>query len=176
MKKFLLLTAALAAMAGCTNQPSEPDASSTESAAATPVSDRPNVTINVNQSPQTLPTATAPAPIPQPAPATPPTETTPVATPPAATASPKADVGQRLRQERVTYLCDNEEMVELRVFPAQGVATLWRGGQPTELHQVKAYPPKFRYEAGPVASVEGTPESFTMQVGAMALTRCMVKK
>ena len=81
----------------------------------------------------------------------------------------------RLAAERVPYACDNEETVELRIFPDQGVAALWRGGKSTELHQVKAYPPTFRYEAGPIASVEGTPAEFTMQVGAMALTQCKVK-
>lgn len=148
----LLVLAALVPLAACNKpaqSPAAPEAAAPETSSAA------------------APQAVSPAPAP--------------ADPAAGAAAPQAAAPvdpalvTRLAAERVPYVCDNEETVELRIFPDQGVAALWRGGKSTELHQVKAYPPTFRYEAGPITSVEGTPAEFTMQVGAMALTQCKVK-
>ena len=147
----LLLTSGLLALSACNKPAESPAAPAPETA------------------PAAAPQASAPVAEAAPAPAP--------AVPPAAAPAPvDPALVKRLAAERVPYVCDNEETVELRIFPDQGVAALWRGGKSTELHQVKAYPPTFRYEAGPITSVEGTPAEFTMQVGAMALTQCKVKQ
>lgn len=165
----LLLTTGLVVLAGCNKPAQSPAAPAPDtSAAAAPQAVSPPPA--AESTPAVAPQATSPSP----APAATPAPTPAPAAAPAAPTDPA--LVKRLAAERVPYVCDNEEKVELRIFPDQGVAALWRGGKSTELHQVKAYPPTFRYEAGPVASVEGTPAEFTMQVGAMALTQCKLKQ
>lgn len=170
-KTTIALGAALLALAAC-NKPAEP------TAPAAPEAGQTAVDANTASPPEGVTPPTVPEDITKAAPA--PESTTPAA-PPAEQAKPAPApvdpaLARRLSSERVAYVCDNGETVELRTFPAQGVASLWRGGKATEMQQVKAYPPAFRYEAGPMTSVEGTPAEFTMQVGAMALTQCKVKE
>lgn len=175
-KSVILLGVALLALAACNNKPAEPAAPAPEAATPAPAP-APEVAAPA-PAPEVAAPAPAPAPevaTPAPAPAPKPEVPKPEAVKPAP-APVNPSLVRRLASERVAYTCDNDETVELRIFPAQGVASLWRGGKATELHQVKAYPPTFRYEAGPITSIEGTPEEFTLQVGAMALTQCKVKK
>lgn len=73
---------------------------------------------------------------------------------------------------RVTYNCTNQEQITVRYFPQQGVASLNRGGQNTELQQ-QSTPPGFTY-TGPhtVLRVQEDRMRLTMTVGNMAATNC----
>ena len=73
---------------------------------------------------------------------------------------------------RVSYNCTNGEQITVRYFPQQGVASLVRGGQTTELQQ-QATPPGFTYSGGATTlRVQPDRMGLTMTVGAMASTRC----
>lgn len=73
---------------------------------------------------------------------------------------------------RVSYTCTNAEQISVRYFPQQGVASLQRGGQTTELQQ-QSTPPGFTY-TGPstVLRVHDDRMRLTMTVGNMAATNC----
>lgn len=76
---------------------------------------------------------------------------------------------------RVAYLCENGEQVTVRFFPQQGVASLVRGGQNTELTQ-SLTPPGFTYIGGPTTlRVTDDRLSMTMQIGMMANTSCRAR-
>lgn len=54
----------------------------------------------------------------------------------AATAKAASDAGLPVTpQTRTTFKCDNDETIEVRFFPEQGVAVLVRNGQNAELQQ-----------------------------------------
>lgn len=135
----------------------------------------------------------------EPAPATPapeavaPTAVAPEATAPAAPAAPaelpadhttpaqkaeqeKAAASAGLpatKQSRTTFACDNEETVEVRFFPDQGIAVLVRGGQNVELNQ-EPTASGFKYSNG-LTTIQGKGNEITMNVGAMATTTCKAK-
>ncbi|MCG2842843.1 MliC family protein [Sandaracinobacter sp. RS1-74] len=73
---------------------------------------------------------------------------------------------------RVSYNCTNGEQISVRYFPQQGVASLNRGGQNTELQQ-QSTPPGFTY-TGPhtVLRVQEDRMRLTMTVGNMAAANC----
>lgn len=75
------------------------------------------------------------------------------------------------RQMRGNWTCDNDETVEVRFFPDQGIAVLVRGGQNLEMQQ-EPTADGFRYVSGPT-SIQGKGNEFTMQVGMMAPTQCV---
>ena len=72
----------------------------------------------------------------------------------------------------MSYNCANGEQISVRYFPQQGVASLMRGGQTTELQQ-QATPPGFTY-TGPSTVLRVQPDRLRldMTVGMMAPTRC----
>lgn len=73
---------------------------------------------------------------------------------------------------RVSYNCTNGEQVTVRYFPQQGVASLNRGGQNTELQQ-QSTPPGFTYTGGhTVLRVHEDRMRMTMTVGNMVSTNC----
>lgn len=75
------------------------------------------------------------------------------------------------RQMRGNWKCDNDETVEVRFFPDQGVAVLVRGGQNIEMQQDPTAS-GFRYVSGPT-SIQGKGNEFVLQVGMMAPTKCV---
>ncbi|TPE60517.1 lysozyme inhibitor [Sandaracinobacter neustonicus] len=91
--------------------------------------------------------------------------TPPVAPPPPTAPTPPAEM-------RVSYNCSNGEQISVRYFPQQGVASLSRGGQNTELQQ-QVTPPGFTY-TGPstVLRVADDRMRLTMTVGMMSGTNC----
>ncbi len=100
-----------------------------------------------------------------PAPPAPPTPVPPPPPPPPPAPPAPAEM-------RVSYNCDNGEQITVRYFPQQGVASLVRGGQTTELQQ-QATPPGFTYSGGATTlRVQPDRMGLTMTVGAMASTRC----
>lgn len=73
---------------------------------------------------------------------------------------------------QVTYSCTNGEQVSVRYFPQQGVATLVRGGQSTELQQ-QSSPPGFLYVgAHTVLRVQEDRLRMTMTIGNTAAANC----
>ena len=75
------------------------------------------------------------------------------------------------RQMRGEWKCDNDEVVEVRFFPDQGVAVLVRGGQNIEMQQ-EPVASGFRYVSGPT-SIQGKGNEFILQVGMMTPTKCL---
>uniref|UniRef100_UPI003CC6C8B2 MliC family protein n=1 Tax=Sphingomonas sp. TaxID=28214 RepID=UPI003CC6C8B2 len=79
------------------------------------------------------------------------------------------------KQSRTTYKCDNDETIEVRFFPDQGVAVLVRGGQNTELHP-ETVADGFKYSNGAQTSIRGVGDTLTLQVGMMAAAKCTAVK
>ena len=77
------------------------------------------------------------------------------------------------KQSRTTFACDNEETVEVRFFPDQGIAVLVRGGQNVELNQ-EPTASGFKYSNG-LTTIQGKGDEIMMNVGAMATTKCKAK-
>jgi membrane-bound inhibitor of C-type lysozyme len=77
------------------------------------------------------------------------------------------------RFTRTNFACDNEEEIEVRFFPEQGVAVLLRGGQTTELQQ-QPVGSGFEYSNGQT-TLRGKGNELTMTVGMMAPTNCTAK-
>ena len=74
------------------------------------------------------------------------------------------------KQTRTSFKCDNDETVEVRFFPDQGIAVLVRGGQNVELNQ-EVTASGFKYSNGQT-SISGKGNELTMQVGMMAAAKC----
>ncbi|MFN3591627.1 MAG: MliC family protein [Thermaurantiacus sp.] len=74
---------------------------------------------------------------------------------------------------RTNFACDNDEEIEVRFFPEQGVAVLVRGGETTELQQQRVAS-GFEYSNGQT-TLRGKGEELTMTVGMMAPTNCTAK-
>jgi membrane-bound inhibitor of C-type lysozyme len=86
-----------------------------------------------------------------------------------------ACTGSTTQQTRFEYNCDNGESVAMRFFPQQGVASLVRGGQTSELTQQRT-PRGFTYSGGPTTlRVTDDRLSMTMQIGMMVNTRCRAR-
>jgi len=86
----------------------------------------------------------------------------------ACTAAPNADTpGDVIR---APYQCDNGESIEVRYFPAQGVAVLVRHDKPLELQQQRTAS-GFHYSNGPY-SIRGKGSALTLEVGRMAPIQC----
>ena len=98
-------------------------------------------------------------------PPAPPTAPAPIPPAPPIQPAPPAEM-------RVSYNCSNGEQISVRYFPQQGVASLSRGGQNTELQQ-QSTPPGFTY-TGPntVLRVQEDRMRLTMTVGMMSGTNC----
>lgn len=77
------------------------------------------------------------------------------------------------KQSRTTFACDNEEKIEVRFFPDQGIAVLVRGGQTVELNG-EAVPSGFKYSNGQT-TIQGKGDELTLNVGMMAGTKCTAK-
>jgi membrane-bound inhibitor of C-type lysozyme len=75
------------------------------------------------------------------------------------------------KQTRTTFRCDNDETIEVRFFPDQGIAVLVRGGQNVELNG-EPVASGFRFSNGQT-SIEGRGNEITMTVGMMAPTKCV---
>ena len=74
------------------------------------------------------------------------------------------------QQTRTSFKCDNDETIEVRFFPDQGIAVLVRGGQNVEL-QGEPVASGFLYSNGQT-SLRGKGQDLQMTVGMMAPTRC----
>jgi membrane-bound inhibitor of C-type lysozyme len=74
------------------------------------------------------------------------------------------------QQTRASFKCDNDETIEVRFFPDQGIAVLVRGGQNVEL-QGEPVASGFAYSNGQT-SIRGKGEELQMTVGMMAPTKC----
>lgn len=70
----------------------------------------------------------------------------------------------------VSFACRNGEQVQVRFFPAQGVAVLVRGGNTTEL-QGQPAASGFLYSSGPV-TIRGQGDEMTMEIGRMKPVQC----
>jgi membrane-bound inhibitor of C-type lysozyme len=77
------------------------------------------------------------------------------------------------KQSRTTFACDNDETIEVRFFPDQGIAVLMRGGQNVELNG-EPVTSGFRYSNGQT-TIEGKGDELKMTVGMMAPTSCKAK-
>jgi membrane-bound inhibitor of C-type lysozyme len=73
-------------------------------------------------------------------------------------------------QTRSSFKCDNDETIEVRFFPDQGIAVLVRGGQNTEL-QGEPVASGFLYTNGQT-TLRGKGQALEMTVGMMAATKC----
>ena len=71
---------------------------------------------------------------------------------------------------RVLFDCGNDEQVEMRFFPAQGVAVLVRNGKPMELRQQPSAS-GFIYSNGP-NTVRGKGREISVEIGRMVPIRC----
>lgn len=71
---------------------------------------------------------------------------------------------------RVRYACDSGETVEVRFFPAQGVAVLVRGGATIELQQQPAGS-GFAYGNGP-NTIRGKGDALTLEIGRRVPIQC----
>lgn len=74
------------------------------------------------------------------------------------------------QQTRTSFKCDNDETIEVRFFPDQGIAVLVRGGQNVEL-QGEPVASGFLYSNGQT-SLRGKGQELQMTVGMMAATKC----
>lgn len=81
--------------------------------------------------------------------------------------------GSDASERRVPFKCSNGEDVEMRFFPAQGVAVLVRDGKTFELQQQPAAS-GFHYAMGPHA-VRGKGTEITIEVGRMAPLTCQAR-
>lgn len=77
------------------------------------------------------------------------------------------------KQTRTTFVCDNEETVDVRFFPDQGIAVLVRGGENVELQQ-KPTADGFEYSNGQT-TIRGKGQDITLNVGMMATAKCSAK-
>ena len=77
------------------------------------------------------------------------------------------------QQSRTTFACDNEEKIEVRFFPDQGIAVLVRGGQNVELNG-EPVASGFKYTNGQT-TIQGKGDELTLNVGMMAGTKCTAK-
>lgn len=74
------------------------------------------------------------------------------------------------KQSRTSFKCDNDETIEVRFFPDQGIAVLVRGGQNVEL-QGEPVASGFLYSNGQT-TLRGKGQELEMTVGMMAATKC----
>lgn len=88
----------------------------------------------------------------------------------AAACAPMAPQEVSTQEREVAYRCANGEQLALRFFPAQGVATLVRGGKTMELQQRPAAS-GFVYSNGP-NTVRGKGQELTLEIGRMVPIRC----
>lgn len=77
------------------------------------------------------------------------------------------------QQTRTSFACDNDETIEVRFFPDQGIAVLVRGGQNVELNQ-EPMGSGFKYSNGQT-TIQGKGDELTLNVGMMATAKCMAK-
>ncbi len=77
------------------------------------------------------------------------------------------------KQSRTSFACDNDETIEVRFFPDQGVAVLVRGGQNTELQQEPSGS-GFKYSNGQT-TIQGKGDELMLNVGMMATAKCKAK-
>jgi membrane-bound inhibitor of C-type lysozyme len=83
-----------------------------------------------------------------------------------------ADVGLPVtKQTRTTFQCDNDETIEVRFFPDQGVAVLVRGGENIELNG-EPVASGFKYSNGQT-TIQGKGNELMLNVGMMATTKCV---
>ena len=147
--------AAAALIAGCNKPAAAPEAPAPEATAVAPEA-------------VPAPEATAPA-----APAELPTDhTTPAQKAEVEKAASAAGV-PATKQSRTTFVCDNEESIEVRFFPDQGIAVLVRGGQNVELNQ-EPTASGFKYSNGQT-TIQGKGDELTLNVGMMATAKCKAK-
>ena len=78
--------------------------------------------------------------------------------------------GESTGERRVRFTCTNGEDLEMRFFPAQGVAVLVRGGETVELQQQPSGS-GFWYSNGP-NTVRGKGREITVEIGRMAPFTC----
>lgn len=77
------------------------------------------------------------------------------------------------RQSRTTFACDNDETIEVRFFPDQGIAVLVRGGQNVELNG-EPVASGFKYTNGQT-TIRGKGDELMLNVGMMATAKCKAK-
>ncbi|WP_199554305.1 MliC family protein [Sandaracinobacteroides hominis] len=104
------------------------------------------------------------------APEIPPDRSTPAQLAEAKAAAEKIGMAEPTRVSRGTWTCDNDEKIELRFFPDQGIAVLVRGGQNLEMQSVPTAS-GFKYQSGPT-TIQGKGEELQMNVGMMATAKC----
>jgi membrane-bound inhibitor of C-type lysozyme len=82
-----------------------------------------------------------------------------------------ADAGLPVtKQTRTTFACDNDETIEVRFFPDQGVAVLVRGGENIELTG-EPVASGFKYSNGQT-TIQGKGNELMLNVGMMAASKC----
>lgn len=79
-------------------------------------------------------------------------------------------VGEPTAQRRVSFVCDNDQRIEVRFFPLQGVAVLVRGGNTIELQQEPAAS-GFRYSNG-TNTILGKGDELRLEIGRMVPINC----
>jgi membrane-bound inhibitor of C-type lysozyme len=77
------------------------------------------------------------------------------------------------RQTRASFTCDNDETIEVRFFPDQGVAVLVRGGENVELNG-EPVASGFKYSNGQT-TIQGKGDELMLNVGMMATAKCKAK-
>jgi len=157
MKPILLL--GLATLLASCGQPKAPDAPATDLAAATAPVEAPAA--------ETPAVETPAAPVDA---ATMPTDQT-TAAQKAELEAAAAKAGMPVTpQTRTSFKCDNDEAIEVRFFPEQGIAVLVRGGENIELNG-EPVASGFKYSNGQT-SITGKGNELTLQVGMMAPAKC----
>ena len=81
--------------------------------------------------------------------------------------------GEPTGERRVSFACSNGEEVEMRFFPAQGVAVLVRNARTIELQQQPAAS-GFVYSNGP-NTVRGKGKELTVEIGRMVPFQCYAR-
>lgn len=74
---------------------------------------------------------------------------------------------------RVHFACDNGEDIEMRFFPAEGVAVLVRGGHTMELQQQPSAS-GFVYSNGP-NTVRGKGDALRVEIGRRVPIHCQAR-
>lgn len=155
--------AAAALIAGCNKPAAAPEAPAPEATAAAPEAVPAPET--VAPAAPAAPAVTAPAEMPA-------DHTTPAQKAELEKAASAAGV-PATKQTRTTFLCDNEETIEVRFFPDQGIAVLVRGGKNVELNQ-EPMGSGFKYSNGQT-TIMGKGDELMLNVGMMATTKCKAK-
>lgn len=83
------------------------------------------------------------------------------------------EVGEETGQRRVQFICNNNEAIEMRFFPLQGVGVLVRNGSTVELQQ-QPMASGFLY-SNSSTTVRGKGDELIVEIGRMVPLECRAR-